>query len=58
MPTTNKLGIGRRVDGRGAAAASDALGEAFSSPCHPSGRGFSKQGRQNENSNIQHDYPE
>lgn len=35
--TTNKLGISRRVDGRGAATASDAVCEAFSGPGHPNG---------------------
>lgn len=35
--TANKLGIRRRIDRRRAAAASDALGEAFSGACHPGG---------------------
>lgn len=38
--TANKLGIGRRVDSRGAATPGDSLGEAFSSPGDSSSRGF------------------
>lgn len=52
--TANKLSIGRRIDRRRTAAASDALGEAFGGTCHPRGRSSAtgEDRRQEEESKV------